>query len=302
MAPSRHIGRVRSRASARGYTLLALMAAMTVVAILIAGYVPHLARQMQREREEELLFRGQQIVEAIAQYVQMTGRYPSSLEELVRGFSIQTPRGMRRVRFLRPSALRDPMTTEEWKLVRPGDPVLRRFVEAYLESIGQPAPPALLPFLQPGMQILMPGQPSTPRAIRGSRRDSEQRSLPVPPGRSRVPGVNVPRVETEGVESAPVSPALGPGEGGVGPILGVVSKSDKKTVRVYYGLNRYSDWPFVFIPVLPVAAGEARVRAVLNPVMFPSDPLARLLQGGIVGPRRVVPPSRPSAPPGTMRR
>jgi type II secretory pathway pseudopilin PulG len=120
------------------------MAAMTVVAILIAGYVPHLARQMQREREEELLFRGQQIVEAIAQYVQMTGRYPSSLEELVRGFSIQTPRGMRRVRFLRPSALRDPMTTEEWKLVRPGDPVLRRFVEAYLESIGQPAPPCAL--------------------------------------------------------------------------------------------------------------------------------------------------------------
>ncbi len=287
MIPSRRIEGARSRASARGYALLALMAAMTVMAILIAGYVPHLARQMQREREEEMLFRGQQIVEAIAQYFQMTGRYPSSLDELVRGFSIQTPRGMRRVRFLRPSALRDPMTNEEWKVVRPGDPVLRRFVEAYLESIGQPANPMLLQFLQPGMQIRMPGQ---------------QRPVPVRPGRSRIPGGDVPRSGAGEVESAPLSPSLGQGEGGAGPILGVVSKSEKKTVRVYYGLDRYSDWPFVFIPVLPVAAGEARVRAVLNPVMFPSDPLARLLQGGIIGPRRVVPQPRPSAPPGTMRR
>ena len=82
----------------------------------------------------------------------------------------------------------------------------------------------------------------------------------------------------------------------------MVSRSEKKTVRVYYGLDRYSDWPFVFIPVLPVAVGEARVRAVLNPVMFPSDPLARMLQGGIVGPRRVVPQQGPPAQPGTIRR
>ena len=157
--------RMRSRASARGYALLALIAAMTVMAILIAGYVPHLARQMQREREEEMLFRGQQIVDAIARYFQTTGRYPSSLEELVRGFVVQTPRGMRRVRFLRPSALIDPMTNEEWKVVRPGDPVLRRFVEAYLESIGQPANPMLLQFLQPGTRITLPGR-QRPRPTR----------------------------------------------------------------------------------------------------------------------------------------
>jgi competence protein ComGC len=280
---------VRSRAAARGYALLALMAAMTVMGILIAGYVPHLARQMQREREEEMLFRGQQIVDAIARYFQMTGRYPSSLEELVRGFVVQTPRGMRRVRFLRPSALIDPMTNEEWKVVRPGDPVLRRFVEAYLENIGQPANPMLLQFLQPGTMITLPGR---------------QRPLPTRPGRPRMPGANVPRSGAGEVGVMPASPpsALAQGEGGAGVILGVVSRSEKKTVRVYYGLDRYSDWPFVFIPVLPVAVGEARVRAVLNPVMFPSDPLARMLQGGIVGPRRVVPQQGSPAQPGTIRR
>jgi len=267
--------------------LLALMAAM---AILIAGYVPHLVRQMQREREEEMLFRGQQIVEAIAQYVQLTGRYPASLEELVRGFVLQTPRGTRRVRFLRPSALIDPMTNEEWKVVRPGDPVLRRFVEAYLETIGQPANPMLLQFLQPGAMITLPGR---------------SRSMPAPSGRARTP--MPPRAvgpEAMGglTGGLPTSPSVVQGEGGVGPILGVVSKSEKKSVRVYYGLDRYSDWPFVFIPVLPVAAGEARVRAVLNPVMFPSDPLARLLQGGVISPRRVVPQQRPMAQPEAIRR
>ncbi|MCS6818054.1 MAG: type II secretion system GspH family protein [Blastocatellia bacterium] len=284
---------MRASASARGYALLALIAAMTVMAILIAGYVPHLVRQMQREREEEMLFRGQQIVEAIAQYVQMTGRYPSSLEELVRGFVIQTPRGMRRVRFLRPSALIDPMTNEEWKVVRPGDPVLRRFVEAYLETVGQSANPMLLQFLQPGAVIMLPGRPrSVP-------------TQPVRPGRrTRMP---TPRTvapdATEGLaESTLTSPSAVQEGGGAGPILGVVSKSEKKSVRVYYGLDRYSDWPFVFIPVLPVAVGEARVRAVMNPVMFPSDPLARLLQGGVVGPRRVVPQQRPTIQPEALRR
>ncbi len=283
---------MRSSTSARGYALLALIAAMTVMAVLIAGYVPHLARQVQREREEEMLFRGQQIVEAVAQYVQMTGRYPSSLEELVRGFVIQTPRGTRRVRFLRPSALIDPMTNGEWEVVRPGDPVLRRFVEAYLEVIGQPANPMLLQFLQPGAVITLPGRPRPTPA------------QPMRPGRTSVP---TPRTSGSGAAEgiagrALTSPSAVQEEGGVRPVLGVVSKSEKKSVRVYYGLDRYSDWPFVFIPVLPVAAGEARVRAVLNPVMFPSDPLARLLQGGVIGPRRVVPQQRPAIQPEAIRR
>jgi len=283
--------RTRSDASARGYALLALIAAMTVMAILIAGFVPHLARQMQREREEEMLFRGQQIVEAIARYVQVTGRYPSSLEELVRGFVVQTPRGARRVRFLRPSALIDPMTNEEWKVVRPGDPVLRRFVEAYLEAIGQPANPMLLQFLQPGAMIALPGRPRPTPA------------QPIQPGRTRAPRVGGPGAVVGGEGEVVTAPSVAPGEsGGVGPLLGVVSKSEKKSVRVYYGLDRYSEWPFVFIPVLPVAVGEARVRAVLNPVMFPSDPLARLVQGGVVGPRRVVPQPRPPMQPEAIRR
>ncbi len=271
-----------SKAAERGYALLALIAAMTVMGILAAGYVPHLVRQMQREREEEMLFRGLQIVNAIAQYVQMTGRYPSSLEELVRGFSVQTPRGLRRVRFLRPSALVDPMTNGEWKVVRPGDPVLRRFVEAYLESIQQPANPMLLQFLQPGMTIALPGRSP---------------ALPARPQRFRGP---TPRGVTSSSPAEVVSQTPFPSEEGAGPILGVVSRSERKTVRVYYGLDRYSDWPFVFIPVLPAAVGEARLRAALNPAMFPSDPLARLLEARIPGPRRVV-PQRPAVQPGIRR-
>lgn len=258
--------RPRGRRRSDGYILIAVVAALTVALVVASAAIPDLVRDLQREREEEMLFRGQQIVDGLERFYRATNRYPLSLEELAEGIMM---RGGRRLRFVRPSALTDPLTNEPWAVLRPGDPAVRRFVQAYLKGVGQPANPVLLQFLSRGGQIVLPGRPS-PRTM-GPR-------SPQPGPRSVSPQPNPqPQAETDfdlfaqSVESGEEGEAAG-------PVIGVVSKSEKKPIRVFYDLESYRDWAFVFIPdpLLPAAVGEARLKALLSPVMYPSDPLRRL--------------------------
>ncbi len=61
---------------------------MIVIAVMGIGLlvaIPVLETELRREKEEELIFRGRQYVEAIRLYQQKKpGSYPSSLEELVK--------------------------------------------------------------------------------------------------------------------------------------------------------------------------------------------------------------------------
>lgn len=88
------------------------------------------------------------------------------------------------------------------------------------------------------------------------------------------------------------------------PILGVISKSEAATVRSYFDLETYDEWPFVFIPpqFLPQATGDQRVKALLNPILFPSDPLARMGFGSLpIAPRQLRPGALPGQGPGGSR-
>src|SRR6266478_9926480 len=51
-----------------GYTLVALLALMTVLALFAAAAAPSLQQQARREREKEAIFRGEQVAEAIRLY------------------------------------------------------------------------------------------------------------------------------------------------------------------------------------------------------------------------------------------
>jgi type II secretory pathway pseudopilin PulG len=67
-----------------GYVLIILMMAVFVISIGLLVAVPVLQTEIQREKEEELIFRGKQYVEAVRRYVQKNpGRYPTSLTELL---------------------------------------------------------------------------------------------------------------------------------------------------------------------------------------------------------------------------
>jgi len=61
-----------------------LMMAVFIISLGLLVAVPVWQTELQREKEEELIFRGKQYVEAVRIYVQKNpGRFPASLKELL---------------------------------------------------------------------------------------------------------------------------------------------------------------------------------------------------------------------------
>ncbi|MEW6369124.1 MAG: prepilin-type N-terminal cleavage/methylation domain-containing protein [Acidobacteriota bacterium] len=90
----------------RGFTLVTLLVVLSVMMILMGVGMELWSSVMRQEREEELIFRGQQIVQAIRLYrAKFRGTYPPSLKVL------------QEQKFLR-KLYEDPMTEDgTWNLV-----------------------------------------------------------------------------------------------------------------------------------------------------------------------------------------
>ncbi|RMG46049.1 MAG: hypothetical protein D6723_17610 [Acidobacteria bacterium] len=272
-----------------GVILIATVGALTVMLILLTGILSTVAHEVKREREAEMLFRGRQIVEAIARYQLLMGRFrrrvgrrpplvgggmwPQSLEQLAEGITL--PGSTRRVRLLRPSALRDPMTKEgEWRPVGYGDPALREFLEAYYDYIGRTIPPQVrLTYL--GASVAL-GDEQERRPSGAGPSASEQRSTGQRRGGDQ---------GESGEESKPRF------------LFGVVSRSQERPIRDYYGLERYNQWVFAYIPQLPIVAEEEkRLQMLAREIIFPSDPLiwqaTPFARRGRLAPVRVLPGRR----------
>jgi len=69
----------------RGYAMAALLVGLSVMAILLSVALPVWRTAAQREREAELIFRGEQYAHAIELYSRRNGGYPSSLDVLEKG-------------------------------------------------------------------------------------------------------------------------------------------------------------------------------------------------------------------------
>ena len=65
-----------------GYTLAIFVMVIAIMAIMMAAAVEIVSFQAQREKEAELIFRGQQYVEGIRLYRMKYGRYPMRMKEL----------------------------------------------------------------------------------------------------------------------------------------------------------------------------------------------------------------------------
>jgi type II secretory pathway pseudopilin PulG len=94
-----------------GYTLLIVVFAVTVLTIGLMVAIPVWETQLQREKEDELIFRGLQYVEAIRIYqAENPGKYPQSLEDLI-DVEDNEPKYIRKL-------FPDPMTENgEWNIV-----------------------------------------------------------------------------------------------------------------------------------------------------------------------------------------
>jgi type II secretory pathway pseudopilin PulG len=94
-----------------GYAFVVLMVAMTVMLIALAAALPSVYHESQREKEEELIFRGNEYARAIYLFQRQFQRYPKSVDELIRTNNI---------RFLR-HAYKDPMSPNgKWRFIHVG--------------------------------------------------------------------------------------------------------------------------------------------------------------------------------------
>ena len=82
----------------QGFTLLGLMILIAVMGAGLAAYGELASHAAQREKEAELLFRGNQYRQAIESYYRKERRYPGALAELVEDKRFPTPaRHLRRL-------------------------------------------------------------------------------------------------------------------------------------------------------------------------------------------------------------
>ena len=101
-----------------GYILLAVLFLVALVLLSLAVAAPRIAKSIQRDRELELIHRGEQYKRAIKLYYRKFGSYPSSIEQL---------ENTNNIRFLR-KRYTDPMTgKDDWKIIHFGQAHVRRW-------------------------------------------------------------------------------------------------------------------------------------------------------------------------------
>lgn len=206
------------RRSEGGYTLVALLALMTVLALFAMALAPRVQQQAQREREKEAIFRGEQVADAIRQYYTYTAMVkrlpgeqalPSSIEDLLDGVPI--PGGSKNRQILRPSAARDPLTLDgEWRFVRPRSQGLIEFQQSIMFYTGNFVP-----------------QP----------RDAQMAQLQqfAVPALGSATNFGTDRIKSSSSSADDVSS---------GPFVGVTSRSKSDSVLTYYGIERHDQWIF----------------------------------------------------------
>jgi type II secretory pathway pseudopilin PulG len=97
-----------------GYALLMAVFLMTVMLIATITAAPSIRTERQREKEEEMIWRGKQYVRAIKLYYRKNGKFPTNLDDLIK------PKNGS-LRYLRQD-YKDPMNKEDgsWRLIYVG--------------------------------------------------------------------------------------------------------------------------------------------------------------------------------------
>ena len=209
---------VARRHSEGGYTLVALLAMMTVLALFAMAVAPSVQQQAQREREQEAIFRGEQVADAIREYyryrsgtIRAVGAQalPTSMDQLLEGIPI--PGGSKNRQILRPSAARDPLTIEgEWRYILPRTDALIDFQQSIMFYTNNVIPPMRDP------QIAQ----------------LQQFAVPVIVSATNLGALSATRDTSSGDDDA------------TGPFVGVASRSKRDSVLTYYGIEREDQWIF----------------------------------------------------------
>ena len=187
--------------------MIAVMAIMTLFAIALLAVAPSVHQEVQREKELEAIRRGEEVAEAIRQYVIFhNGRkLPESMDDLLEGL----PQGTKKRQILRPSAAVDPLSDDgKWRLIKPDPETLGSFAKR----------------VQTYNNGMLPGNP---------HRFLDRFSLVI---------ANSINTETASeIEEADDNFEVITDNQ---PFIGVASQSKSKSVLTYYGIENHSKWVF----------------------------------------------------------
>jgi len=199
------------RRNERGYALVALLALMTIIALVMLSAAPSLRQQAVRDREQEAIARGEEVADAIALYTQIKNAPPTDFQQLLDG--VTRPGSIKKIQLLRASAAHDPLSKSgEWKMVHPGDKVLNEFQDRVAKYANVP-----------GVQAL---PPSTVKFFDTFR--------------IQINNLTDLNSDTDKPDCGEDSDANSSG----GPIIGVVSRNRCASVVTYYGIERHDLWVF----------------------------------------------------------
>ena len=222
----------RTQSREKGYILLGVMLALTLMLIAMAIEAPRIAQQIKREKEEELVHRGKDYATAIKRFVHKNGgRYPVSVEQL---------EDTNHIRFLR-KRYKDPMTGEsDWKLVHFGEAEIK--IPAPNPGLN---PSGTIPGLGGGSSNLgsspAGSPPNTPPP--GISAGGSTAQPPQPPGG----GGQLGSLSTSNIGNGPTV--------GGGQIIGVASVNKGKSIKEFNEKDHYDEWYFVYDLRLEQAGG-----------------------------------------------
>src|SRR6516164_4754903 len=132
MKPSMTTRRAEKRDS--GYAIVIVMFFLALLVLGMAAAAPTILSNVQREREKDMVWKGEQYARGVKLYYMKTHRFPTSLEDLT-----QNKIGMR---FMR-QAYKDPMngTDGSWRLiyVGPNGQLIGSLKNRTVGANGQPA-------------------------------------------------------------------------------------------------------------------------------------------------------------------
>ncbi|HET7841356.1 MAG TPA: hypothetical protein VFM21_07115 [Terriglobia bacterium] len=227
-SPNKELGAGHQRARGeRGIAFLILMMVLTMMLIALTVSLPDIYTQGQRDREEELLFRGNQYARAILLYHQQFNKFPQTVDDLVKKTN--------GYRFLR-HPFRDPMTLSgKWRLIH------ANAAGVVIDS-----------------KTLTPPKPKKPgdSGTSGGGQDQDQTQ-----GQSSTTGQAGAPGTTQLTGQTPTPAQLQQGAGATDNevkgafIVGVASTSTHKSIRIWNNKDRYDLWEFLGIATAAVPSG-----------------------------------------------
>lgn len=224
------------REGERGYVMAALLVAMSIMAVVLSTAMPVFQTAARREREAELVFRGEQYARAIALFQRKyANANPPDLDVLIKE------------RFLR-KKYKDPITRSDFVVLGAGSPELA-------QALGTTPQQALDASRGRGA--------GTFGAQRGTttQQTGPQRGTPLGFGQT-----TNQQGATGQTGMQPFSAGRGPltaaGQAGNvqagGGIVAVTSKSKDTSMRLYNGKNKYNEWIFMALRTSIAAGAGAR--------------------------------------------